>query len=80
VLITLVAHATQGSLRIGGLWSAGADLAQANLLFGVVASAVAIGLVVFDRKAWRGPAPTEATTQPVMSSGPPREARPAAPA
>ncbi len=77
VLITLVAHAAQGTIQIGGFWSAGADLAQANLLFAVVASAVAIGLVVFDLKAWRAPAPTEATTQPVMPS---REATPVAPA
>jgi hypothetical protein len=47
------------------------------LLFGVVASAVSIGLVIFDRKAWRGPAPAPATTVP---SVPAREATPAAPA
>jgi hypothetical protein len=78
VLITLVSHAVQGTITIGGLWSAGADYAQANLLFGVVASAVAIGLVVFDWKAWRGPAPTEATTQPAMPSRTTSEAAPAA--
>ena len=77
VLITLIAHATQGTITIGGFWSAGGDFAQANLLMGVVASAVAIGLVVFDRKAWRAPAPARATTVP---SVPPREATPAAPA
>jgi hypothetical protein len=77
VLITLVSHAFQGTITIGGLWSAGADFAQANLLFGIVASAVAIGLVVFDRKAWRAPAPVEATTPPVM---PPRKEAPATPA
>jgi hypothetical protein len=77
VLITLVSHAAQGTITIGGLWSAGPDFAQANLLFGVVASAVAIGLVIFDRKAWRGPAPAPATTVP---SVPAREATPAAPA
>ena len=74
VLITLVSHAAQGTITIGGLWSAGADFAQANLLFGVVASAVAIGLVVFDRKAWRGSAPAPATTAQ------PRGATPSAPA
>jgi uncharacterized protein len=68
VLITLIAHATQGTITIGGLWSSGADLAQANLLFSVVASAVAIGLVVFDRKAWRTPAPARATTVPSIPS------------
>jgi len=77
VLITLVAHATQGTIQIGAFWSASADVAQAILLYSIVASAVAIGLVVFDWKAWRGPAPAPATTVP---SVPPRGATPAAPA
>jgi membrane protease YdiL (CAAX protease family) len=68
-LMTLVSHAAQGTITIGGLWSAGADFAQANLLNGVVLCVVAIGLVVFDRKAWRGPAPVRATTPPAVSSG-----------
>src|SRR5918994_1169061 len=55
VLITLVSHATQGTITIGGLWPTGSDFAQANLLFGVVATVVAVGLGVFDRKAWRAP-------------------------
>ncbi len=77
VLITIISHSAQGTITVSGFWSAGADLAQANLLFGVVASAVAIGLVLFDWKSWRSPAPAEATTPPVM---PPREATPVAPA
>jgi membrane protease YdiL (CAAX protease family) len=76
VLITLVSHATQGTITIGALWSASADIAQATLLFSVVASAVAIGLVVFDWKAWCAPAATETTTSARM---PPREATPEAP-
>src|ERR687889_636605 len=64
VLMTLISHAVQGTITIGGMWSAGADFAQANLLNGVVFSVVAIGLVVFDRKAWRSPAPAEAMTPP----------------
>ena len=75
VLMTLIAHAAQGTITIGGLWSLGADFARANLLTGFVWLAVAIGLVVFDWKAWRGPAPAEATTVP---SVPPRQATPAA--
>jgi uncharacterized protein len=78
VLITLISHAAQGTIQIGALWPAGADFAQANLIFGVVSSAVAIGLVVFDWKAWRAPAPAEATTTPPVT--PPREAAPVAPA
>jgi membrane protease YdiL (CAAX protease family) len=76
VLITLVSHATQGTIKIEPLWSASADVAQATLLFSVVASAVAIGLVAFDWKAWRAPAATETTTPSML---PPREAPPVAP-
>ena len=78
VLMTLIAHAAQGTITIGGLWSLGADFARANLLTGVVWLAVAIGLVVFDWKAWCGPAPAEATTPP--QAMPSRGAAPATPA
>ena len=64
VLMTLVSHAAQGTITIGGLWSAGADFAQANLLNGLVLSVVAIGLIVFDWQFWGSPAPTPATVQP----------------
>jgi hypothetical protein len=64
VLMTIVSHAAQGTITIGGLWPAGADFARANLLNGVVLSVVAIGLVVFDWQFWRGPAPAPATVQP----------------
>src|SRR5918994_1101752 len=77
VLMTLVAHASQGTIQIGALWSASADFAQAMLLNGVVLSAVAIGLVVLDWKAWRGPAAAETTTPP--QAMPPRGAAPVAP-
>ena len=77
VLMTLIAHAAQGTITIGGFWSLGADFARANLLTGVVWLAVAIGLVVFDRKAWRGPAAAETTTPEAV---PPRAAAPATPA
>jgi membrane protease YdiL (CAAX protease family) len=76
VLITLVSHATQGTIKIEPLWSASADVAQATLLFSIVASAVAIGLVAFDWKAWGAPAATETTTPSML---PPREAPPVAP-
>src|ERR687897_828965 len=78
VLMTVVAHAAQGTIQIGALWPASADFAQAMLLNSIVLSVLAIGLVVFDRKAWRAPAPTEATTPPqaIPSGG----AAPATPA
>ncbi|HVF02261.1 MAG TPA: hypothetical protein VNA27_13135, partial [Rubrobacteraceae bacterium] len=64
VLMTLVSHAAQGTITIGGLWPAGADFAQATLLNGVVLSVVAIGLVIFDWQFWGSPAPAPATVQP----------------
>ena len=80
VLMTLISHAAQGTIQIGALWSAGADFAQAMLLNSIVLSVLAIGLVVFDREAWRAPAPAEATTQPSMPSRKTKEAASAAPA
>jgi hypothetical protein len=65
ILMVVMAHSVEGSIQAGGWIYMGVWLA------------VAIGLVVLDRKAWRAPAPTEATTQPVMSS---REATPTVPA
>jgi membrane protease YdiL (CAAX protease family) len=69
VLITLVAHATQGTIPIGSLWSASADVAQAILVYAIVASAVAIGLVIFDWRFWRATAPAPATVQPAAYEG-----------
>jgi membrane protease YdiL (CAAX protease family) len=70
VLITLVSHAAQGTIQIGAPWSASADVAQAFLVYGIVAIAVAIGLVVFDWQLWRGPAPASATVQPAYQAEP----------
>src|ERR687890_2157607 len=62
VLLSIVSHSSQGTIQIGALWSASADFAQAMLLNSVVLSVLAIGLVVFDRKAWLGPAAAETRT------------------
>ena len=67
VLMVVVAHSVEGLIQ-----------AQGWIYMGVW-SAVAIGLVIFDRKAWRDPAPAEATT-PAAAIPPPRGAVPAAPA
>ncbi len=66
VLMTIVAHATEGTIQTEVFWNAGAAAARMSLLYGVVWCVVAIGLIIFDRKAWRGPAPSSATTPPVM--------------
>src|SRR5215207_10122008 len=78
VLMTIVSHSAQGTIQIGALWPAGTDFAQAILLNSVVLSVVAIGLVVFDRKAWSAPAATETTTPPQAIQ--PRATAPVAPA
>ena len=58
VLMTLLMHAAEGTfgpVAIGALF-AGADFARAFSIYVVATCVVAICLVVFDRKAWRGPA------------------------
>jgi hypothetical protein len=65
ILLVVAAHSVEGSIQAGGWIYMGVWLA------------VAIGLVVFDWKAWRAPAPTEARTQPVKTTETPRESTPA---
>jgi uncharacterized protein len=60
VLLVVVAHSVEGSIQ-----------AEIGWIYMGVWLAVAIGLIVFDWKAWRGPAPAPATT---VLSVPPGEA------
>jgi uncharacterized protein len=78
VLMTIVMHAAEGTVQPGALWSAGAAQLQAGLLYSAVYCVVALGLVVFDRKAWRAPAPSGAATPPPITH-PKKAAAPAAP-
>ena len=52
ILLLVIAHNIEGSIQYELGW-----------IVMAVWCAVAIGLVVFDWKAWRGPAPAEATTE-----------------
>jgi uncharacterized protein len=63
VLITLIAHATEGSIQVGAFWPAGAA-ARIILVYAGVWCVVAIALIVLDWRFWRGPAPVPATVQP----------------
>jgi uncharacterized protein len=66
ILLLVVAHSVEGSIQYELGW----------IVAGVWV-AVAIGLVVFDRKAWRGPAPARATTPPpAVSPGRPAPVTP----
>lgn len=53
VLLTLVFHSVQGSIPIGDLGFVGADLVRQERLECLLWTAVAIGLVLLDRTAWR---------------------------
>jgi hypothetical protein len=64
VLLVILAHDLEGSIQYEIGW----------IVMGVW-MAVAIGLVIFDLRTWRSPAPTQATTGPPAI--PPREATPA---
>jgi CAAX protease family protein len=66
ILLVVMAHSVEGSIQYQTGWIA----------MGVWL-AVAIGLVVFDWKAWRGPAAAETTTP--LQAIPPRGAAPVVP-
>jgi uncharacterized protein len=70
VLMTIVAHATEGTVQTEAFWSAGSAAARMSLLYGAVWCAVAIGLVIFEGHLWRGPAPASATVQPAYQAEP----------
>ena len=64
VLMTIVMHATEGTVSPSALWSTPAAAAQAGLVYSLVYCIVAIGLVIFDWQLWRGPAPAPTIAQP----------------
>ena len=63
VLITIVAHAAEGSVNLGEFYPSGTAEERANLLYAVVWSAVAIGLIVLDWRFWQRTAPEAARTR-----------------
>jgi uncharacterized protein len=69
VLMTLIAHGTEGSIQLGALWPAGAA-GRLILVYAGVWCVVALGLVVLDWQFWRGPAPAPATVQPAYQAEP----------
>ncbi len=53
VLMTMVFHIAQGTVSYGALGFTGADAARMDWLVGVLWFALALGVVVLDRQAWR---------------------------
>jgi len=62
-LLTLIAHATNGTIETSTLWQAGADATRITWLYSLVWCLVAIALLVFDRRLWtRPPVPVDDQT------------------
>jgi hypothetical protein len=53
VLLTIIAHATEGSISRQSLWLAGANADREVWTYLVAWAALAIALLIFDRKSWR---------------------------
>jgi uncharacterized protein len=70
VLMTLVAHATEGSIQTEQLWTAGAAAGRMSLLYAFVWCVVGMSLVIFDWRFWRAPAPEPATVQTTYEGDP----------
>jgi hypothetical protein len=51
-LITLIAHATEGSVNTADLWPAGEDQVRGAWTYLVIWVLVAVGLIVFHRRFW----------------------------
>jgi uncharacterized protein len=62
VLLTLISHSVQGSITMNDLGFVGADLARQEWLECVLWSIVAVGVIVFDRAAWRTAPPAAVYT------------------
>src|SRR5918997_383019 len=61
-LLPLIAHASEGTIETSTLWQANADIERMSLLYSLVWCAVALGLLVFNRRFWTSP-PTQAEHQ-----------------
>ena len=53
VLLTIIAHATEGSISRQSLWPAGAGADRVAWTYLVAWAALVIALLIFDRKSWR---------------------------
>jgi uncharacterized protein len=53
VLLTLIAHATEGSINTRRFWPAGADADREVWTYLVAWTLLALTLLIFDRKSWR---------------------------
>jgi len=54
-LLTLIAHATERTIETSTLWATEADTSRGMLLSSLVWCAVALGLLLFNRRFWTKP-------------------------
>ena len=59
VLITLIAHGTEGAVETNSLWGPGADLVRLNYAYAAVWCLVALILLVLDRRFWNYVTPAD---------------------
>ena len=57
-LLTLIAHATEGTVETSTLWQATADTTRMTWLYSLGWCVVALALLAFDRRFWTRPAPS----------------------
>jgi CAAX protease family protein len=69
-LLTLIAHAANGTIETSTLWPAGADTTRMFWLGTLVWCLFAVGLLVFNRRFWtRPPAPVDDRDHSAERSG-----------
>ena len=68
-LLTLIAHATEGTIETSTLWQASADTTRMTWLYSLTWCLVALVLLVFDRRFWTRPPSTtpnvDRVTEPI---------------
>jgi membrane protease YdiL (CAAX protease family) len=53
VLLTLIAHVTEGSVNIQAMWSAGQNAERLSWMWLLAWTLLVVALLIFDRKSWR---------------------------
>jgi membrane protease YdiL (CAAX protease family) len=64
VLLTLIAHGTEGAVETNRLWSPGSDLDRLNFVYATVWCLVALSLLLMHRRFWIQTADVDASCEP----------------
>jgi membrane protease YdiL (CAAX protease family) len=64
VLLTLIAHGTEGAVETNRLWSPGSDLDRLNFVYATVWCLVALSLLLMRRRFWIQTADVDASCEP----------------